>query len=59
MDLRNSRETSGWNGENVWERVKDNIGKITGGWIAWCLIGHCKGLAFAYTMGRDGKLLET
>lgn len=57
--MRYSREISGWKGENAWERVKDNIRKIAGGWIAWCLISHCKGLAFAYTVGRDGKLLKT
>lgn len=47
------------NGENVWERIKIIIRKITGCWISWSFIGHCKGLAFAHTMGRDRKLLET
>ena len=57
MDLRGSKEASGWNTENAWESVRDNIRKLTGGWIVWCFIGHCKGFSFCSYYGTRWKAI--
>lgn len=62
MDLRNSKEATGWNGENMRSMggvLRDHIRKITGGWNAWCLKATVRVLTFGHTMRRDGKLLES
>lgn len=49
MDLRNSKEATGWNGENMRSMggvLRDHIRKIAGGWNAMVFEGHCKGFDF-------------